>query len=157
MKEQYQQILVRYFSEALERESVENFWAIVIDAEEGLYQVDNIPYYGPEFSCEDIIYAEYSETEQCLTYSHVVTPSGNSTVQVMVAVNEYNCEDLYNEILLAGTEIEVVEDYYFVVNVLRKTDYKKVYAILAALEEEQVINFAEPVLSPKHSADLRSK
>lgn len=157
MKEQYQQILVRYFSEALERESVENFWAIVVDADKGLYQVDNIPYYGPEFSCEDIIYAEYDEKEQCLTYSHVAKASGNSTVQVMVAKDDCNIEELYNEILLAGTEIEVVEDYYFVVNVLRGTDYRKVYAILAALEEEQVLNFAEPVLSPKHSADLRAK
>ncbi|MDR2223092.1 MAG: DUF4265 domain-containing protein [Flavobacteriaceae bacterium] len=157
MEEQYQQILVRYHSDVLEKESVEMFWGIAIDKAKGLYQVDNIPYYGPEFSCDDIVFAEQDETENHLTYRYVAKPSGNSTVQVIVQKDKYNRDDLYNEILLAGTEIEVVDDYYFVINVLSKTDYRKVYAILSALEDEELINFAEPLLSPKHSADLRTK
>lgn len=157
MEEQYQQILVRYYSDVLEENTVETFWGKTIDKEKGLYQVDNIPFYGPDFSCDDIIYAEFDETEKCLTYRHVATPSGNSTVQVIVQKDKYNREDLYNEILYSGTEIEVCSDQYFVINIPSKTDYRNVYAILGGLEEEKVIEFAEPLLSPKHSADLRQK
>lgn len=155
MKEQYEQIAIQYHSEVLEKETEEILWGIVIDASKNLFQVDNIPFYGPELSCEDIIYATYNEQEKRYKLEHIETPSGNSTLQVMVLKEKYNREDLYNEILYAQTEIEVVDDYYFVINVPVKTDYKNVYAILAALEEEQVISFAEPNLSPKHSADIR--
>lgn len=157
MEEQYQQILVRYYSDVLEENTVETFWGKTIDKEKGLYQVDNIPFYGPDFSCDDIIYAEFDETENTLTYRYVDTASGNSTVQVIVQKDKYNREDLYNEILYAGTEIEVCSEQYFVINIPSKTDYRNVYAILGALEEEKVIEFAEPLLSPKHSADLRQK
>ncbi|MCS4239689.1 hypothetical protein M2306_001929 [Myroides gitamensis] len=155
MKEQYEQIAIQYHSEVLEKETEEILWGIVIDADKNLFQVDNIPFYGPELSCEDIIYATYNEQEKRYKLEHIETPSGNSTIQVMVLKEKYNREDLYNEILYAQTEIELVDDYYFVINVPVKTDYKNVYAILAALEEEQVISFAEPNLSPKHSADTR--
>jgi len=155
MKEQYEQIAIQYHSEVLEKETEEILWGIVIDANKNLFQVDNIPFYGPELSCEDIIYATYNEQEKRYKLEHIETPSGNSTLQVMVLKEKYNREDLYNEILYAQTEIELVDDYYFVINVPVKTDYKNVYAILAALEEEQVISFAEPNLSPKHSADIR--
>ncbi|WHT39847.1 MULTISPECIES: DUF4265 domain-containing protein [Myroides] len=155
MKEQYEQIAIQYHSEVLEKETEEILWGIVIDASKNLFQVDNIPFYGPELSCEDIIYATYNEQEKRYKLEHIETPSGNSTLQVMVLKEKYNREDLYNEILYAQTEIELVDDYYFVINVPVKTDYKNVYAILAALEEEQVISFAEPNLSPKHSADIR--
>lgn len=155
MKEQYEQIAIQYHSEVLEKETEEILWGIVIDADKNLFQVDNIPFYGPELSCEDIIYATYNEQEKRYKLEHIETPSGNSTIQVMVLKEKYNREDLYNEILYAQTEIELVDDYYFVINVPVKTDYKNVYAILAALEEEQIISFAEPNLSPKHSADTR--
>ena len=155
MKEQYEQIAIQYHSEVLEKETEEILWGIVIDASKNLFQVDNIPFYGPELSCEDIIYATYNEQEKRYKLEYIETPSGNSTLQVMVLKEKYNREDLYNEILYAQTEIELVDDYYFVINVPVKTDYKNVYAILAALEEEQVISFAEPNLSPKHSADIR--
>jgi len=106
-------------------------------------------------SCEDIVHAVYDEKEKRYQLVHIEQPSGNSTIQVMVLKEKYKREDLYNEILYAQTEIELVDDYYFVVNIPAQTDYKNVYAILAALEEEQVISFAEPNLSPKHSADIR--
>ncbi len=157
MEDQYQQILVRYYSNVLEENTVETFWGKVIDEKEGLYQVDNIPFYGPDFSCDDVVCAEYDETEKTLTYRYVAKASGNSTVQVIVQNEKYNLEDLYNEILYAGTEIEVLSDQYFVINVPNKTDYKNVVAILAELEDETVITYAEPLLSPKHSADLRTK
>lgn len=155
MKEQYEQIAIQYHSEVLEKETEEILWGIVVDAEKNLFQIDNIPFYGPELSCEDVVHATYDDKAKRYQLVHIEKPSGNTTVQVMVLKEKYNREDLYNEILYAQTEIELVDDYYFVINVPVKTDYKNVYAILAALEEEQVISFAEPNLSPKHNADIR--
>lgn len=155
MKEQYEQIAIQYHSEVLEKETEEILWGIVVDADKQLFQIDNIPFYGPELSCEDIVYATFDAQEKRYKLEHIEKPSGNSTIQVMVLKEKHNREELYNEILYAQTEIELVDDYYFVINVPAKTDYKNVYAILAALEEEQTISFAEPNLSPKHSADIR--
>jgi len=155
MKEQYEQITIKYHSEVLEKETEEVLWGIVIDKDKNLYQIDNIPFYGPELSCEDLVYATYNETEKRYNLEHIEKSSGNSTIQVMVLKEKYNREDLYNEILFAQTEIELVDDYYFVINVPVKTDYRNVYAILSALEDEKTISFAEPNLSPKHNADIR--
>lgn len=155
MKEQYEQIAIQYHSEVLEKETEEILWGILVDQDKQLFQIDNIPFYGPELSCEDIVHAVYDEKEKRYQLVHLEQPSGNSTIQVMVLKEKYNRDDLYNEILYAQTEIELVDDYYFVINVPAPTDYKNVYAILAALEEEQTISFAEPNLSPKHSADIR--
>lgn len=155
MEQPYKQIVIKYHSEVLEREAQEVLWAVELDSEKGLYQIDNIPYYGPALSCEDLIIATFNHELKQLEYQDVYKLSGNSTIQVMVQQDKYNRDDLYNEILMAQTEIEVVDDFYFVISVPAKTDYRNVYAILAELEQENVIAFAEPVLSPKHSADLR--
>lgn len=154
-KEEFAQIKVTYHSEVLEKETQEIFWGIPIDKKKGLFKIDNIPFYGPDLSCEDIVYATPTETPNLYTFEHVYEYCGNSTIQVIVESDKYNKEDLYNEILYAQTEIELVDDYYFVINVPLQTDYKNVYAILAALEDEKVIQFAEVCLSPKHSSDLR--
>lgn len=155
MKEEYQQIFIKYYSEVLERDTEEILWAITVNTEKNLFMLDSIPFYGAELSCEDIVSAKWNQDTQLFDFQHIETVSGNTTVQVIVQKDNYNREDLYNEILLSNTEIEVVDDYYFVINVPQKTDYKNVYAILSALEDEKVISFAEPNLSAKHSADLR--
>lgn len=155
MEQQFAQIIVDYHSEVLEKQTEEILWGLIVDKEKGLFKIDNIPFYGPEVSCEDIVLAQPTDKKDTYLMQQVYQYSGNSTIQVIVQKDKYNREDLYNEILYAQTEIELVDDYYFVINVPFKTDYKNVYAILAALEEEKVITFAEPCLSPKHASDLR--
>ena len=44
-------ILTKYFSDVLDEIVVETLWAEVVDEEKGWYKVDNIPFYGAEFSC----------------------------------------------------------------------------------------------------------
>ncbi len=154
-QEEFAQIKITYHSEVLERETEEILWAIPVDTEKGLFKIDNIPFYGPELSCEDIVLASVSQDKAVYNFEQVYQYSGNSTIQVIVQSEKYNKEDLYNEILYAQTEIELVDEYYFVINVPEGTCYKNVYAILAALEDEKVITFAEVCLSPKHASDIR--
>ncbi len=155
MKEEYQQIAIKYYSDVLERDAEEVLWGITVDKNKNLFKIDSIPFYGAELSCEDVVYATLNTQTNLFELQHIEILSGNSTVQIIVQKEKYNRDDLYNEILLAGTEIEIVDDYYFVINVPQKTDYKNVYAILSALEDEKVISFAEPNLSAKHNADIR--
>ena len=56
-------ILTKYFSDTLDEIVVETLWAEVIDEEKGWYKVNNIPFYGAEFSCGDVVLAEYDEAE----------------------------------------------------------------------------------------------
>ncbi|MHC5202594.1 DUF4265 domain-containing protein [Myroides sp. LJL119] len=155
MEQQFAQIIVNYHSEVLEKQTEEILWGLIVDKEKGLFKIDNIPFYGPELSCEDIVFATPLDQKDTYLMQEVYQYSGNSTIQVIVQKDTYNKQDLYNEILYAQTEIEVVDDYYFVINIPSQTNYRNVYAILAALEEEKVITFAEPILSPKHASDLR--
>jgi hypothetical protein len=83
IKETLVKILFRFFNEVLDEWTVETLWADIVDSEKGLYKLDNIPFYAPVAS-DDIVYAEYDETQKQLTYRETVEHSGNSTVQVVI-------------------------------------------------------------------------
>jgi len=66
--EDYVKILFRYYSDVLEEETVETMWATIVDQEKGYYKIDNIPFYGSPVASDDIVFAEFDEVEQMLTY-----------------------------------------------------------------------------------------
>ena len=41
-------------------------WAAIVDKEKGLYKIDSIPFYA-SIASDDIVFAEYEETENMLT------------------------------------------------------------------------------------------
>jgi len=77
-------ILFRYYSSVLDEWVVETMWAEIIDAEKGLYKLDSIPFYGTLVASDDIIFAEYDNDEERLTYRRTVENSGNSIVTVVI-------------------------------------------------------------------------
>ncbi len=52
-------------------------WAEIIDESSGQYKIDNIPFFAA-IAPGDIVFAEFDETEQFLTYRETVEYSGNS-------------------------------------------------------------------------------
>jgi hypothetical protein len=50
-------------------------WANTIDEKNGLYRVNSIPFYGPKVASDDVIFAEYDEDEEFLTFRRVVEHS----------------------------------------------------------------------------------
>jgi hypothetical protein len=153
MKENSEKILVRYYSNVLEQETVETLWTEVIDRERGLYKIDNIPFYGPEFSCDDIIYAEFDEYEERLTFRKVVEPSGNSTIQIIVMDENMDVQKLRDEFRFIGCESEGTKSKYFVLDIPFEKNYKEICEKLSELTESGKIEFAEPVISGKHNAE----
>ncbi len=64
--------------------SAERIWAL--DAGEGRYKLDNIPFFARELALGDIVSAvpEEGADEGILRYQRVVEPSGHSTFRVLV-------------------------------------------------------------------------
>ncbi len=145
-----EKIFVRYFSNVLDEIVVETLWAETIDAEKGLYKIDNIPFYGPEFSSDDIVFAKFDDDEERITYRNVVEYSGNSTIQVIVIDEKLNIEVLRNEFKELGCETEGTGSNYFVMEVLFNNSYSTIYKKLSELESAGKISFAEVNISQKH-------
>lgn len=153
MEEKSEKLLVRYYSDVLEEIVVETLWAEIIEQEKGLYKIDNIPFYGPEFSCGDIVFAEYDEDEERITFRRVVEYSGNSTIQIILLDEKTDIENLRNEFKNIGCESEGTGSNYFVMEVLYELNYLPIFKKLKELEKAEIISFAEPNISKKHLSE----
>ena len=143
-------ILFKFYSDVLDEWTVETMWANTVDSDKGLYKLDSIPFYAPLIASDDIVFAEYDETEQMLTYQKTVEHSGNSTVQVVImdkSVDINNIRDIFTDF---GCISERVNNGYFSMEVLYDTVYKPIKQKLTDLEEQRIIGYAEPCLSEKH-------
>ena len=144
-------ILFRYYSNVLEQETVETMWATIVDKDNGLYKLNNIPFYGPLVAPGDIIFAEYDQAEQMLTYRRTVEYSGNSIIQVVLLDKSKDINDIRKIFEDLGCESEKVNDGYFSMEVPADKDYRPIKQRLTELEETAIIGYTEPCLSEKHS------
>jgi hypothetical protein len=149
MDNQDVKILFRFFSNVLDEWTVETMWASTINVEKGLYKLDNIPFYA-SVSCDDIVFAEYDQDEEMLTYRKTIEHSGNSTIQVVVVHKEILANDLREIFNNFGCESEKFNDGYFVIEIPAKVDYIPIRRKLIELEHENVIYYSEPNLSSNH-------
>jgi hypothetical protein len=125
-------------------------WAETIDADKGLYKLDSIPFYGPLVASDDIIFAEYDDDEERLTYRRTVENSGNSIVTVVImdkSSDINNIRDIFNDL---GCLSERVNDGYFSMEVPFHVSYQPIKQKLDELEDQNIIGYAEPCLSNKH-------
>jgi hypothetical protein len=149
MDNQDVKILFRFFSNVLDEWTVETMWAETINVEKGLYKLSNIPFYA-SVSCDDIVFAEYDQDEERLTYRKTIEHSGNSTIQVVVVNKEISTNDLRGIFNDFGCESEKFNDGYFVIEIPAKVDYTPIRKKLIELEEENIIYYSEPNLSSNH-------
>lgn len=148
-QDKYVKILFRFFSNILNESAVETLWATTINAENGLYKLDNIPFYAP-VSCEDVVFAAFDETEQKLVYKQTIEHSGNSTIQVIVLDKNVPINDLREVFNELGCESEKFNNDYFVIQIPAALKYEPIRQKLIELEENKIINYAEPDLSDNH-------
>lgn len=142
-------ILFRSYSDVLDQEIVETLWSIPIDETRGQYQLDNIPFY-TSAATGDLIYAQYDEQEKMLTYRSTITPSGNSTIQVILLNKVLHIEALRDFFKTLGCASEKLNSSYFVLEVLSEIDYQKIKVELDKLEEQGDIEYAESCLAENH-------
>jgi len=142
-------LLFRFFSNVLDEWTVETMWADIVDIEKGLYKLDSIPIYASVAS-DDIVFAEFDETEQMLTYRETVKYSGNSTVQVVMMDKQADINEIRNIFSLLGCVSEKLNDGYFAMEIPFDKEYTPVRQKLIELEGKAIIDYAESCLSDKH-------
>lgn len=146
----YKKILFRLYSTILEETTVETMWATVVNESEGLYKLQNIPFYLPLIASNDIVFAEYDADEQMLTYRETVEYSGHSTIHVILMDELTDIKDVGKIFEELGCNWEGMDNKYFAMDVPAEVDYSLVKARLLELKEKEVIDFAESSLSDRH-------
>jgi hypothetical protein len=147
-------ILFRYYSSVLDEWTVETMWADVVDAKQGLYKLDSIPFYGPLVASDDIIFAEYDEDEERLTYRETIKNSGNSIITVVIMDETYDINSIQDIFKDMGCLSEKVNNAYFSMEVLAGKNYRPIKEKLDELEDKGIIGYAEPCLSDIHREQI---
>jgi hypothetical protein len=142
-------ILFRFYSDALEDWTVETLWAQTLNKQKALYKIFNIPFYAPVVS-DDIVFAEYDDTEKMLTYKETVEYSGNSLIQVVILNKSIVTNDIRDIFNSMDCKSEKFKEGYFVIEILADKDYKPIKQKLTELQDSGIIDYAEPILSDKH-------
>jgi hypothetical protein len=150
MTENSVKILFQFHSDIFDEEMVETMWATIVDINKGLYKLDNIPFYAPLVASDDIVYAEFDEQQQMLTYRKTVEFSGNSTIQVVLMDNSININSIRNKFEELGCVSEKVNEGYFSMEIPALVDYKLIKQKLDELEQKETIGYAEPFLADQH-------
>lgn len=149
MKDEFVKILCRFYSNVLDEWTVETMWAEIVDTDKELYKIDNIPFYA-SIASDDIVFAEYDDTEKMLIYRETVEFSGNSLVQVVImdkSVTTNDIRDIFNSL---DCKSEKFKEGYFVIEVLAGKNYEPIKKKLSELQDKGIIDYAEPVLSEQH-------
>ena len=150
----FKKITFRYFSNILEEDIVETMWAEVINEEKGIFRLYNIPFYGPLIAPNDVFYAEYDESEETWVFRKVIESSGNSVIQVVIMKVDFDKEIIRKELVNLGCESEGMKDNFFSIEVPKSIDYKIIKNLLDKYENEEIIEYAEPILSIEHQNNL---
>jgi hypothetical protein len=148
-KDNLVKILFRFFSDVLDEWTIETMWAEIVDMEKGLYKIDNIPFYASVAS-GDIVFAEFDETEQILTYRETKNYSGNSTIQVVIMNKQTEANEIRDVFTSLGCVSEKLNEGYFTMEISFDKDYTPIRKKLIELEENEIIAYAEPCLSDIH-------
>ena len=146
-------ILFNFYSTIFDEQMVETVWANVINQEKGLFKIANIPFYIPSVASEDIIFAEFDETEQMLTYQETVEYSGRTVVQVVImdkTIETNNIRDIFHKL---GCESEKANEGYFSMEIPADLNYQPIKKELDRMENAEIIGYAEPTISDKHRAE----
>jgi len=150
----FEKILFKYHSNVLDQITVETMWAKKIEAENGIYKLDSIPFYGPLIATDDEFFAEYDESEQRLTYRKTTKHSGNSVILVSITQDGFDKEIIREEFKTMNCKSEGLNDSYFSMEVLASINYRTIQKRLEELEKEETIEYSEPCLSSKHRMDI---
>ena len=124
----------------------ETLWAVLL--ENGLYQIDNIPFYAPNISNKDIIAIE--DDEGVLYFDDLIETSGHSTVQI-VFFDDSKSSNLLNKLETMDCSWEGMKDRpYYTVDIPFNINYKPVKALLDKEAEIGVLDYKESCLAENH-------
>lgn len=150
MTREHKKILFRFYSDILEQEIAETLWALPVDENPDHYRIDSIPFYTPMVASDDIVFAEYDDTEEMLTYREPIQRSGNSIIWVVIVDEEADIEHIREVFYDMGCDSEALGEKFFAMEVRAETNYLKIRNKLNEYRSEGKIDYAEPNLSAEH-------
>ncbi|WP_073111267.1 DUF4265 domain-containing protein [Hymenobacter daecheongensis] len=129
----------------LDEDYTESLWAQVVNAEEGKYRLDNIPFFVKSYALADIVYAQLQNEE--LVVQGLVAESGNSTLQI-IFFKEKLIHQVQNKLESMGCDWEGSHlPDYFSVNIPKQLVYKPIERYLQELEKQEVLSYREACLA----------
>lgn len=149
--ESHVNIIFEYKSNVLDELTREILRSKIIDQEKGIYQLDCIPHYGPLIAPGDHFHAIFNDNDE-LEYQHTMAYSGYSVVLVVIIKEGYDIESVQKIFWEMDCPSEQINDCYFAMTIPDECDYAPIQEKLEALEEEGILNYAEPCLSEEHTA-----
>ena len=148
-------VVFRFFSDLFDKEMIETMWCMPLDAELGLYQLDNIPFYAPLMAADDVIFAEKDDSEGgMLAFKKVVESSGNSTIHIVRMEESNSIESILKPVFDLGCNFEGINENYLALDVPSDIQYKEIRKILDTLEGNDIIGFVESCLSEIHQKQI---
>lgn len=149
-EEKKARILFRFYSELLEQDMEETVWADIINANLGHYRLDSIPFYIPFIATDDIVQAEYDDVEEMLLFKETVSPSGNSTLWVVITDEKADTEEIRETFYEMDCLSDALSNHFFTMEVKAETNYLVIKNKLNELKAEGMIDFTEGCLSINH-------
>lgn len=146
-------ILFNFHSDIFDEQMVETVWADKVHQEKGFYKIDNIPFYIPLVASEDIVFAEFDETEQMLTYRKTIEYSGRTVVKVVIMDKTVETNTIRDIFFKLGCESEKANEGYFSMEIPANLDYKPIKKELDRMENSEIIGYSEPTISDKHRTE----
>ena len=148
--QQHTEIFFRFYSDTFEQEMTEILWVIESDKDQGLYRIDSLPFYVPMVASNDVVQAVYDPEEKHLVYQKTVSFSGNSIIHVVLSDDATDIEDIRHTFMEYGCVSQKLNDHFFAMEVPASADYNQIKQRLDELEEQELIEYAEPCLSERH-------
>lgn len=140
-------LIFRFFNTVLDKDYVESVWAQTVDEEQGVYQLDNIPFFVTSYALGDIVLAEDEDGE--LVVKGLVEESGNTTLQIIaMQADVVDIQQALQELGCSWEESHLAD--YFSVNVPSVARYAPIKKYLRKAEKQGLLSFREACLA--HSA-----
>jgi hypothetical protein len=143
-------ILFRFFSDILKEQMMETIWADTVDESRGYYRLDSLPFYVPSVATDDVVHAQYDDSEEMLTYLETVKPSGNSIVWVVITGEQSDIDDVIDYFDEMDCLSEALSDRYFAMEIKAETNFLQVKDRLNELRSAGIIEYTVPCLSARH-------
>ena len=150
MEEKKVRILFRFHSEILEEDMEETIWADIANENLGHYKLDSIPFYVPYVATDDVVYAEYDDSEEMLVYQETVEASGNSTIWVVMTREDADIDEIRESFQDLDCLSDAISNHFFTMEVKAETNYLIIKNKLNELKAEGLIDYTEGCLSVNH-------
>ena len=126
--------------------SEEYLWTETIG--NGLYRIDNIPFFAPNLALNDIISVE--EEDGKLYFDDLIEPSGHSTIQ-LILLKKSNAQIIIREIESFGCKWESINNKpYYSLDIPPNTKQEEVIFFLNTQTEKGILDYKEACLAENH-------